>query len=543
MRLTSLATALASFASLTCAAGGQVTGLSCVDWAATINGEGFRVKDVYIDCATETTRLLAVFNTTILLSAKPGAVFVQAPLPGVVGTSRPVCAEIEWSPLWEIDTYLALGGEQCESADGFWFTPDFPADALANSGGISVPGGWFLVPPYYGCQTAGPDLRVRVLRVAIRESDWIPGAWLTVAWTVGWKQLVPNSGANFADVATFFPWPGNPGAGPEEDVPGMEGPPDGIPGGGGGWSGGSAVPEAAVAPLLGRTNYWRSGNGFVIGWRIEGTAFDSALAWSQPIPPQQQPVGHGDFDGDGDDDFLLRTDDNGGLWMWESDEGELIDASFLGLPPTPEPYQWSVVALADVTGDGGKEIIWRRASGSGGTVRAWKVADGAVVGNVQMGTSPGFELLGLGDFNGDGRDDFLWRLFNGAIMAWRTNANLSTTPVMFGNAPWLPPVWKVGAILDLNGDGTDDVLWHNTQTGQVNAWLVQNFARASGGIVSNSVPSWWSVIGTADLNQDGKADLIWRNGLTGQVNAWCMSGVQKIEGAPVGPAPLSWTPF
>ena len=38
------------------------------------------------------------------------------------------------------------------------------------------------------------------------------------------------------------------------------------------------------------------------------------------------------------------------------------------------------------------------------------------------------------------------------------------------------------------------------------------------------IPSPWTVAGTADFNADGTADIVWQNTATGEVGFWPMSG-------------------
>lgn len=514
-------------------AGAQVAGLSCIDWMTEINGETYRVKDVYVEAASPQTRLLIVADMTVVLSAKPGATFVHAPCPVTGhGNCVPTFAPPEaWDPLWLVDTYVTVGGDQWDTAGAFWWVGNLYTGFLVDSGASSFSGAWFLLPACHDALHAGPDLRTRIARFTIRDADWIPGATVAVAVNTGSTTVPgPCPPVTFKNLDAVFPWSTNPGAVPVPDEFGS-----------GSGMGSGPVPETTLGLSIGHKLFWRSGLGYLTGWTLHGTEFVSASAWAEPIPSQLTPVGSADLDGDGDADFLFQAPD-GAVWMWEAEFGILAAAHSLG-SQSPSPSQWQVVGLADLSGDGVKEIILRRGPGTTRTVRAWSVADGAVVSNTLLGASPGFELLGIGDFNGDGRDDFLWRLPNGVIMAWRVNANLTTTTVMLSGVPQLPAAWTPAAILDLDGDGVDDVLWHNTQTGQVNAWLIKNFARVAGGIVSSSVPSWWKVIGATDLDDDGKADVVWRNSLTGQVNVWCMSGVQRIANGPVGSAPVSWKPI
>ena len=87
-------------------------------------------------------------------------------------------------------------------------------------------------------------------------------------------------------------------------------------------------------------------------------------------------------------------------------------------------------------------------------------------------------------------------------------------------------------IIDLDGNGTGDLLWRNTNSGAVGVWLMNGDSLTSADSLGR-VPLEWQVAGMGDLNDDGKADLVWRDMKTGAVRAWLMNGL----GAPTqGPA-------
>jgi len=88
----------------------------------------------------------------------------------------------------------------------------------------------------------------------------------------------------------------------------------------------------------------------------------------------------------------------------------------------------------------------------------------------------------------------------------------------------MPLQWKIVGIADLNQDGVSDLIWRNTQTGDVNYWLMSGINQMTTGTIAQAVPAAWQIAGTADLNGDGKTDLIWRNTSTGDVTVWYMNG-------------------
>ncbi len=89
---------------------------------------------------------------------------------------------------------------------------------------------------------------------------------------------------------------------------------------------------------------------------------------------------------------------------------------------------------------------------------------------------------------------------------------------------------------DFNGDGKRDVLWRNTDTGEVVIWLMNGKTIASVASVA-TLDFSRHIQGIGDFNGDGKADILWRHIKTGEVVIWLMNGTtitNKQNVAPVG---------
>jgi hypothetical protein len=50
--------------------------------------------------------------------------------------------------------------------------------------------------------------------------------------------------------------------------------------------------------------------------------------------------------------------------------------------------------------------------------------------------------------------------------------------------------WQLAGIGDLTGNGTSDVVWRNTTTGQLQTWLISN-DHVTGGSVIGTVSTAW----------------------------------------------------
>ena len=94
--------------------------------------------------------------------------------------------------------------------------------------------------------------------------------------------------------------------------------------------------------------------------------------------------------------------------------------------------------------------------------------------------------------------------------------------------------WQLAGIADLDGDGIPDLVFQNTGTGQIYAWLLDgsgapiNFTTGIGikrtGYIYGGSLIGWRLAGIADVNGDGKADLVFQNTASGQVYAWFLDG-------------------
>ena len=77
---------------------------------------------------------------------------------------------------------------------------------------------------------------------------------------------------------------------------------------------------------------------------------------------------------------------------------------------------------------------------------------------------------------------------------------------------------------DFDGNGISDLLWRDTQTGDLAIWLMDGTARPGKTFVFPRVDPSWQIAGVGDLDGDSKADLVWRNTQSGGVAEWLMDG-------------------
>jgi len=196
----------------------------------------------------------------------------------------------------------------------------------------------------------------------------------------------------------------------------------------------------------------------------------------------------GDFDGDGDTDFIFRRSDRGEAFLWIMEDGVKQDG----------------IRLDAIVGDN-------------------------------------WHLAGIGDFNFDGIDDLYWWEENvGRICLWYINHPGS--PMFDSDRPlfehrwggWVPDSsWRPFAIRDITPahDGPE-ILWGNVDTGSVairmrdpeNPKYVQHgfYVREPGGAQLNAGTNWEPRhFGDFDSNRfDG--DVFWYNKEDGRTAVWRM---------------------
>ena len=132
------------------------------------------------------------------------------------------------------------------------------------------------------------------------------------------------------------------------------------------------------------------------------------------------------------------------------------------------------------------------------------------------GASPaGFAIAATGDVNHDGSDDVVW--FNsssGEVQIWEMeNGHLAnvveSSRTDRGSA-------------DFTGDGTDDILWFNPTTSHVDLWKMQD-SHWAGSVDIGPHPPGWQPIEIGDSDGNGIADVWWRQGATSAVETWMLS--------------------
>jgi hypothetical protein len=114
----------------------------------------------------------------------------------------------------------------------------------------------------------------------------------------------------------------------------------------------------------------------------------------------------------------------------------------------------------------------------------------------------------------------IWYLFNFEVKDRQTVLGENGLPDLVGT-PWT----IVGA-----QDSPPGIVWHNGATGEIQYWFMNGHRVSRRGTVLGEDGSVaqigppWSIVGTGRFNVDSNDDLLWHNSATGETQIWLMSG-------------------
>lgn len=230
-----------------------------------------------------------------------------------------------------------------------------------------------------------------------------------------------------------------------------------------------------------------------------GTSF-TAQACGTPLPA---PSGRrSDFNGDGRDDIAWHQGTST-LFMLSSNgtgfdlAGRNADDAPIGVP------DWA--AAGNIDGVGAAEIYWYHAAARTIYVLRW-------TGTTWIGVSASYgydtpDHAVVGDFNGDGRDDIAWHQNTTLFLLTSNGTDFDLAGRNPTDAPIGTPDWAGAGNVD--GAGPDEVYWHDVSSNiytfrwNGSTWVP---VTVSGGFGTPNL----AIVG--DYNGDGRDDIAWHQG-------------------------------
>src|SRR5262249_13062356 len=123
-----------------------------------------------------------------------------------------------------------------------------------------------------------------------------------------------------------------------------------------------------------------------------------------------------------------------------------------------------------------------------------------------------------------GREQIIWlNTQTGELAVW-DEGTLAPIPGATGSGS--TAMRGVGAV-DLNGDGIEEFLIHRTDTGVVGLWSLtpNGFERAT----TITGPPGALLAAARDLNGDGKVELLWQDPVAGTLDSWTVKTDPRLN--------------
>ena len=223
-------------------------------------------------------------------------------------------------------------------------------------------------------------------------------------------------------------------------------------------------------------------------------------------------------------DVLWQNSSSGEVYMWLLNGTTIVSE---GAVATVAPSTgWVIEGVGDFNGDGKADILWQNTTS--GEVYLWLMDGTTILSQAEVAVvspSTDWVIKGVGDFNGDGKADILWQNSStGEVYIWLMSG---TTILSEASPATVAPStnWVIEGVGDFNDDGKSDILWQNSGSGEVYVWLMNGTTIASQTAVQYVAPSsGWVIEGVGDFNDDGTADILWRNTSSGEVYVWLING-------------------
>ena len=172
-----------------------------------------------------------------------------------------------------------------------------------------------------------------------------------------------------------------------------------------------------------------------------------------------------------------------------------------------------------------------------------------------------WDMMAVADLTGNEEYDIIWQKDNGELAVWlmEDKEAVETGRIYnFDGTPYVNGAWRIGAIVDLSGDGQVEVIWHAISgdfEDELAYWQLDlddpdNFKANKSGRLINVPPdnytmkSAWRLSTSIDLFDDGIEELIFQGRpaaqFEGELAYWVMEGMQRTSSARLDGIGTEW---
>jgi FG-GAP-like repeat len=503
-RLTCLATATIALASQSAIA--DFTGFTVVRSAIDGVEADYRVMMVYATFDSPEDRLLYVFNTRLEAAGSTAPRLFQASSvdeeipPSFAPLAFPAQGE-----RWIVDSYITIGAEQGEFANGTVTDPDFDHEGAATGQGIAR-GGWYNLPPNNGLGVAGDDRKVLIGQFTILESDFTQDAAVSFSATLA---IAAGPALVYANPTAYWNF-AEPAATPEYCMDDHDG------------------------DTLSDLTFFHTPSRRMVGWLLQGNSIKQSGVFPFLGPSGSTLHGVGDADGDGRADVLWRNTATGTAHIslingLESAPAQLVDRAATA--------SWKTLGFTDIDGDRRADILLYHPGQS--RVTAWTLAGTTESVSTALGQFSGAQPIAVSDLDRDGRADIVWRASDGGIWIWFLNGAAAPRIERIQGAV-ASTAWQLVGSADFDGDGNPDLFWRSKTNGTLVVWRMQAEMRLAVDRLAGNRSSVWKLEATPDADGDGRHEAVWRHATTGAMAIWSFQSYPAYTVAPLPTATPAW---
>lgn len=318
----------------------------------------------------------------------------------------------------------------------------------------------------------------------------------------------------------------------------------------------SSAPRAAVIADRASAFFWRNAVTDQTGvWGVQGTTYQSSnLFQNMPALGSNSDwklVDAGSFLNGGENTLLWRNAATDQTAVWFVNETGYESGFFVtGAPSLGSNSPWKLVG--GVTLNDAPTLVWRNQASDQTAVWAFNTqgqfqSGSFLTGTPALGANSPWQLIDA--VENQGQLELLWRNqgtdatavwnFNGT--AFTSGALVSAAPALGNNSPW-----QLAKFVDVDGNGSADLVWQNRTSGQQAVWFLNGTTYTSGELIKEAPrpDANWQIAGVVSvdlaalspnaLSPDVRAsqaavtaselpvteNLIWANNAIGQSAAW-----------------------